>query len=101
MNDAGRPERGEPALVAARVWVERYEPAHPRRAEVECELARARILQGRDGGERASLARCLADYRRWGLADRQVVHSIERLLNPGAATVTRRSHTTSPPARSR
>ncbi len=80
LNDAGHPARAEQALLPARKWFERYEPSHPRRAEVACELGRARILQHADGVERASLARCLADYRRWGLAEPEVVASIERVL---------------------
>ena len=80
LNDAGHPARAEQALLPARKWFERYEPSHPRRAEVACELGRARILQHADGVERASLARCLADYRRWGLAEPEVVASIEQVL---------------------
>ena len=52
----------------------------PAYADAECELGRAQVLQGAIPEGRAALERCLPIYRAWGLADREVVRSLERLL---------------------
>jgi hypothetical protein len=80
LTEQGRPDRAEPVLVSAFVYFERLKPDYPRRAEAECELARARALQRADASGRSVFRRCLPIYRRWGQADRQVVEAFERLL---------------------
>ena len=77
----GRPEQAEPPLRAALVWFERWGRDHPSYADAECELGRARMLQGAIAEGKAAFERCLPIYRAWGQADREIVESIERLLD--------------------
>ena len=83
LNETGRPVDAEPTLVAALRGVEPLGPTHPQYAEAACELARARLLQQPREEERRRLRECLPTYRSWGLAERQVVTSLERLLKTG------------------
>ncbi len=84
LNELGRPEDAEPAARAAIAWFERYGPAHPKYADAECQLGRAQVLQGKTAEGRAAIGRCLPIYRAWGLADRDDVAAIERLLASSA-----------------
>ena len=77
LSEAGRPREAEPPLTAALEWFDRAGTDTARRAEATCELARARILQGRGAGD--ALRRCLPVYRAWGLAAPEVVEALERL----------------------
>ena len=83
LNETGRPADAEPTLVAALGEFEHLGPTHPQYAEAACELARARLLQHPRDEERRRLRECLPTYRSWGLAERQVVTSLERLLDAG------------------
>jgi serine/threonine protein kinase/tetratricopeptide (TPR) repeat protein len=76
----GRPDQAEAPLRAALVWFERWGRDHPSYADAECELGRAKMLQGAIAEGKAAFERCLPIYRAWGLADREIVESIERLL---------------------
>ena len=80
LDEAGRPADAEPVLAAALRALENLGPTHPQYAEAACELARARLLQHPSEEERRRLRECLPTYRSWGLAERQVVTSLERLL---------------------
>ncbi len=80
LSEDGHPARAEPVLVSALGYFERLEPDYPKRAEAECELARARLLLRRDASAVTTLDRCLPIYRRSGQADRQVVEVFERML---------------------
>jgi hypothetical protein len=73
LNDTGRPAEAEPLLAATVLWLERFPADHPRRAEADCERARSRLLQRESAGARATLAQCLPTYRRWGLAEREII----------------------------
>jgi tetratricopeptide (TPR) repeat protein len=84
LNALGRPEKAEPAARAAIAWFERYGSAHPKYADAECQLGRAQVLQGQTAEGRTALERCLPIYRAWGLADRDDVASIERVLAEAA-----------------
>ena len=77
--EAGRPHEAEPPLRAALEWLDRAGTDKARRAEATCELARARLLQGRGPGDAQRLRECLPVYRAWGLAEREVVDALERL----------------------
>ncbi len=81
---AGRPDQAEPPARAALAWFERWGRDHPGYADAECELGRAQVLQGAILEGRATLERCLPIDRAWGLADREVVGSLERLLAESA-----------------
>ena len=83
LTETGRPADAEPALVAALRGFEHHGPTHPLYAEAACELARARLLQHPSEEERRRLRECLPTYRAWGLAERPVVASLERLLATG------------------
>jgi hypothetical protein len=78
LTEAGRPLQAEPPLAAAVEWFDRAGTDTARRAESTCELARARILQGRRSAD--ALSGCLPVYRAWGLAEREVVEALERLV---------------------
>lgn len=78
--EIGRPHDAESPLQAALTWFERFGPSNPRRAETDCELGRAHLLQGSQAEGRARLQTCLPIYREWGQADREVVAAIDRLL---------------------
>jgi tetratricopeptide (TPR) repeat protein len=81
LNETGRPQDAEPGLEGALRGLEQLGPNHPQRAEAACELARARLLQQSRDEDRRRLRECLPVYRSWGLAEPQVVASLERLLN--------------------
>ena len=83
LTETGRPADAEPTLVAALRGFEHLGPTHPQHAEAACELARARLLQQPREEERRRLRECLPTYRAWGLAERPVVASLERLLATG------------------
>ena len=76
----GHPDQAEPPLRAALVWFERWGRDHPSYADAECELGRARMVQGAVAEGKAAFERCLPIYKAWGQADREIVESIERLL---------------------
>ena len=80
LNETGKPSDAEPMLAAAVRGLEHLDPANPQRAEAACELARARLLQQPDDDDRRRLQACLPIYRSWGLAEPQVVASLQRLL---------------------
>ena len=80
----GRLDQAESSARAALEWFERWGRDHPAYADAECELGRAQVLQGAIPNGRAALERCLPIYRAWGLADREVVGSLERLLAQSA-----------------
>jgi tetratricopeptide (TPR) repeat protein len=80
----GRPDQAERPARAARAWFERWGRDHPAYADAECELARAQVLQGAISEGRAALEGCLPIYRTWGLGDREVVRSLERMLAESA-----------------
>ncbi len=82
--EVGRPGQAEPPARAALAWFERWGRDHPGYADAECEVGRAQVLQGAIPEGRATLDRCLPIYRAWGLADREVVRSLERLLAESA-----------------
>jgi hypothetical protein len=84
LSEMGRPAAAEAQARAARTWFARWGPTNPRHADAECELGRAQLLQGLTAEGRATLAQCLPVYRGWGLADRGVLKSIERLLKEPA-----------------
>jgi serine/threonine-protein kinase len=73
LNDTGRAAEAEPLLGATVSWLERLPADHPRRAEADCERARSQLLQHESAEARAVLDRCLPVYRRWGLAEREVI----------------------------
>jgi tetratricopeptide (TPR) repeat protein len=77
LSEAGRPREAEVPAAAAVEWFDRAGTDAARRAEATCELARARLLQGRRAGD--ALERCLPVYRAWGLADPEVVEALEDL----------------------
>lgn len=77
LSEAGRPREAEVPLAAAVQWFDRAGTDAARRAGATCELARARILQGRRAAD--ALERCLPVYRAWGLADPEVVEALEQL----------------------
>ena len=79
--EAGRPGEAEAALAAALDYFVGDEPEFARRAEASCELGRARVLQGGGVEERRRLRECLPVYRAWGLADREAVISMEKLVS--------------------
>jgi hypothetical protein len=83
LNETGRPGDAEPTLAAALHGFEPLPPTHPQRAEAACELARARLLQQSRDEEKQRLRECLPTYRSWGLAEPQVIASLERLLDRG------------------
>jgi serine/threonine-protein kinase len=78
--EAGRPAEADPILSAALSWLDSREVAAARRAEASCELARARLLQRSSAEEWRRLRQCLPVYRAWGLAERETVSALERLL---------------------
>ena len=79
----GGPSReAEPVLTAALDHFAGDETELARRAEASCELGRARVLQGGQAEDWQRLRECLPTYRAWGLADREAVAAIERLVSP-------------------
>ncbi len=81
--EAGRPREAEPVLTAAHHYFVGDESEHARRAEASCELGRARVLQGGSPPDWRRIEECLPIYRSWGLADRDSVAALERLLQFG------------------
>lgn len=77
--DLGRPRDAEPDLTAAAAYLDRLGAEHPRRAEASCELGRARVMLGAVA-ERQRLKQCLPIYRAWGLAEEEIVQSLEQAL---------------------
>jgi serine/threonine protein kinase len=89
LNDTGRPAEAEPMLAATVSWLERFPADHPRRAEADCERARSQLLQRDSAAARATLDRCLPIYRRWGLAEREIVAGlVAAAARPDAAVST-------------
>jgi serine/threonine-protein kinase len=86
LNETGRPGDAEPMLAGAIREFEHLGPTNPQHAEVACELARARLLQHPRDDVRQQLRECLPIYRSWGLAEPQVVASLERLLDTGPSS---------------
>ncbi len=84
LSEMGRPAEAESPARAALTWFARWGPGNQRYADAECELGRAQLLQGMVADGRATLARCLPIYRAWGLTDRRVLESIERLFRESA-----------------
>ncbi len=80
LNEIGRPRDGEPILAQALAGIESLGPKHPQYAEALCELTRARVLQGASASDRERVRECLPIYRGWGLAEPEVVASLETLL---------------------
>ena len=80
LNEIGRPRDGEPILAQALAGIENLGPKHPQYAEALCELTRARVLQGASASDRERVRECLPIYRGWGLAEPEVVASLETLL---------------------
>ena len=79
LNDIGRPRDAEPILAKALGGFENLGPKHPEYADALCELTRARLLQGASASDRERIRGCLAIYRGWGLAERDVVAALEAL----------------------
>jgi serine/threonine-protein kinase len=80
--ELGRPGEAEPELSAAASYFDRLGADHPQRAEARCELGRARVMIGGGEPERQRLKECLSIYRSWGLAEREIVESMEKALQP-------------------
>ena len=80
LNEIGRPGDAEPVLTKALGEFEKLGPTHPQYAEALCELTRARLLQTVNASDRERLNACLAIYRAWGLAEREVIADLETLL---------------------
>jgi hypothetical protein len=80
--EIGRPREAEPHLVAALAYFESLGTTHRQYAEASCELARARLLQRHSAEELQRLQQHLPTYRSWGLAEREVVASLDRLILP-------------------
>ena len=78
--ESGRPREAEPALAAALAYFVADEPEQARRAEASCELGRARVLQEGRAEDRQRLRECLLIYRNWGLADREAVAAMEKIV---------------------
>ena len=78
--ETGRPHEAEALLVAALTEFESLGETHPQRAEASCELGRARLLQGNRAEGWQRLEQCLPIYRTWGLAEREVVAALDRLV---------------------
>ena len=83
LNDIGRPGEGEPILAKALGGFENLGPKHPQYAEALCELTRAHALHGASVPDRERLDECLPIYRRWGLAERDVVAALDALTAAG------------------
>jgi eukaryotic-like serine/threonine-protein kinase len=79
--ESDRPRPAEPLLSAALQPLDRLGADHPQRAEAACELARARVLNGARAEGLAQLRQCLPVYKAWGLAEREVVAGLERLID--------------------
>jgi eukaryotic-like serine/threonine-protein kinase len=78
--DMDRPRPAEPILSTALQWLDRLGADHPQRAEAACELARARTLIGTRAEALTQMRQCLPIYKSWGLAEREVVAALERLM---------------------
>ena len=84
LSETGRPDAAEPAARAAMAWFERWGSNHPQRANAECEVGRAQVLQGRTMEGRALLEHCVPIDRAWGHADPRSVQSLDGLLTDAA-----------------
>jgi serine/threonine-protein kinase len=84
--DSGRPRDAEPVLTSALPGLEPLGSRHPQYAEAVCELARARLLESDNAPDRQRLSECLAVYRAWGLAEREVVANVEQLRGAPSAS---------------
>jgi hypothetical protein len=80
LNDLGRPGDADRVLSLALGYYEAMKPDQPQRAELMCELARARARQGGGAENIERLKQCLPIYRAWGAAEPEVVADLERLL---------------------
>ena len=78
LDESDRPREAEPVLAAAFEFTGDGS-VRLERAEIACELARARLLQGAGADERRRLGECLSTLRAWPLADRETVAALERL----------------------
>ena len=83
LSESGRAQESQPTLAGAISGFEHLGPKHPQYAEAVCELARAGLLQRPSAPDRQRLSEFLPIYRTWGLAEREVVASLERLLATG------------------
>jgi hypothetical protein len=79
LNEIGRPRDAEPILTKSLGGFESLGPGHPQYAEALCELTRARLLQRARASDRERLDECLPIYRRWGLAETEVVAGLDAL----------------------
>ena len=77
--EIGRPAHAEAPLIAALGYFESADGHRRYLAEASCELARARLLQSSRPEEWDRLSQCLPVYRAWGLADMEVVESLDGL----------------------
>ena len=80
LTETGRSHDAEPILAAALAGFENLGPTHPQYAEALCEGTRARMLQRSSDADFERLHECLPVYRGWGLAEREVVASLDMLL---------------------
>jgi tetratricopeptide (TPR) repeat protein len=78
LTDLGRPRDAEVPLRAAVAWYDTG-PNNGWRAEASCEYARARLLSGGTREDWERLQQSLPVYRAWGVVDRDVLASLERL----------------------
>jgi serine/threonine-protein kinase len=81
--ETGRPADAVPLARRAAAGVADLAYDHPRRANAECLLGWSLLESGAGAEGRATLARCLAPFRAYGLTDRVVVAAIERALQRG------------------
>jgi serine/threonine-protein kinase len=78
LTDSGRPRDAVAPLRAAVEWYDTG-PNNGWRAEASCEYARARLLSGGTREDWDRLQQYLPIYRNWGVVDREVLASLERL----------------------
>jgi tetratricopeptide (TPR) repeat protein len=79
--DMGRLPEAETTLSTAMEYFAASPPADSYRAEAACALAQARLLQQARPEEWERLNQCLPVYRAWGLAEAQVVASLDGLAH--------------------
>lgn len=77
--NADRTTDAEALIVDALTGMTGLDASHPRRAEAECELARARLARQSTDVEWARLAACLPRYSAWPLAEQDAVEALARL----------------------
>ena len=78
--ETGRPREAERRCAQRSTDFEPPGTAHPQRAEASCELGRARAAPGRPRRGLAATGAVPADLSAWGLAEREVVAALDRLL---------------------